>query len=267
MFRHLVLAKPLAILDLETTGTDPQVDRIVEISVLRALPDGSHTHRNRRINPGIPIPGEATAIHGISDADVANEPFFHELAAGLRKFLDGCDLCGFNIKRFDLRVLCAEFRRAARPLDLEGRAVLDPMELFHARERRDLAAAVRFYCGREHTEAHVARSDVLATAEVLDNMLARYTDLPRTVVGLDQHLKKPNAVDAAGKFIRVGGEIRFTFGKYRGEPLDAVAQMDPGYLEWMLAQDFFDDTKDIVKAALRRSGSRARAGMLAGGDR
>jgi DNA polymerase-3 subunit epsilon len=251
MFNYLVLHKPLAILDLETTGTEPQTDRIVEISVLKALPDGRQRHRNQRINPGIPIPAAATDVHGIADADVADEPAFEDIATELRVFLDGCDLCGFNLKRFDLRLLYAEFKRAGQPLSLEGRAILDLMEIFHAREPRDLAAAVRFYCGREHEGAHRAAADTCAAAEVLDAMLARYADLPRTVPGLDQHLKNPNAADSAGHFIRIEGEIRFAFGKYRGQPLAAVARMRPDYLQWMLGQDFFDDTKALVKAALR----------------
>jgi DNA polymerase-3 subunit epsilon len=259
MFKHLVLHKPLAILDLETTCTDPQTARIIEIGILKILPDGRQDHSNQRVNPGIPIPPSATAIHGITDTDVAHEPRFEQIAAGLRTFLEGCDLCGFNLKRFDLRVLHAEFTRAAQILSLEGRAILDPLEIYHARERRDLTAAVRFYCGREHKSAHAASADVLATADVLGAMLGRYADLPRTVAGLDQHLKNPNAVDSAGNFVRVEGEIRFAFGKYRGQPIDAVARMKPDYLQWMLTQDFFDDTKAVVKHALRRVGLHARA--------
>jgi DNA polymerase-3 subunit epsilon len=253
MFKHLVLSKPLAILDLETTGIDAQTDRIVEIGILKVLPDRRQIRRNHRVNPGIPIPPEATAVHGITDANVANEPRFEQLATEIRNFLDGCDLCGFNLKDFDLRFLYCEFNRASQPFSLEGRVFIDPMKIFHARERRDLAAAVRFYCGREHEDAHSASADALATAEVLDAMLARYADLPRTVAGLDQHLKDPNAVDSIGNFIRVKGEIRFAFGKHRGQPLDTVARSKPSYLQWMLAQDFLDDTKALVKDALRRS--------------
>jgi DNA polymerase-3 subunit epsilon len=258
MFKHLVLHKPLAIIDLETTGTDPQTDRIVEISILKALPNGRLEQRNQRVNPGIAIPPEATAIHGIGDADVANEPRFKHLAAELHIFLDGCDLCGFNLKRFDLRVLHVEFTRAAQVLSLESRAIIDPMEIFHARERRDLPAAVRFYCCREHEGAHAASADALATAEVLDAMLGRYTDLPRTVIGLYEHLKNPNAVDSAGNFVRVDGEIRFAFGKHRGQAVDTVARMKPDYLQWMLTQDFFDDTKTLIKDAIHRCRSAVK---------
>jgi DNA polymerase-3 subunit epsilon len=255
MFKNLTLERSLAIFDLETTGTDPQVDRIVEISVLKVSPEGKGEHRTRRLNPGLPIPAEATAVHGITDADVAHEPRFEQVAAGLLAFLDGCDLCGFNVKRFDLRMLYVEFGRAGLRLPLEGRALVDPLEIFHAYERRDLAAAVRFYCSREHIDAHGAAADVLATAEVLDAMVLRYADLPRSVPALHIHFNDPRSVDSAGCFLRVQGEIRFAFGKYRGQPLAAVVRTKPDYLEWMLTQNFFDDTKAVVKAALSQSRS------------
>jgi DNA polymerase-3 subunit epsilon len=253
MFKHLVLQKPLAFIDLETTGIDPQVARIVEISVLIVDPDTRRLHRTYRINPGVPIPPEATAVHGITDADVAQEPRFAQVAADLCAMLDSCDLCGFDLKRFDLRVLHHEFDRAGRPLTLSGRVVIDAMEIFHARERRDLSAAVRFYCGRDHERAHAAAADVTATADVLDAMLARYADLPRTPAGLEQHLKDPKAVDSAGHFIRVEGEVRFAFGKCRGQSLDAVAKIKPDYLHWMLTKDFPDDAKELVRQALHPS--------------
>jgi DNA polymerase-3 subunit epsilon len=258
MFQHLVLHKPLAILDLETTGTAPQTDRILKISILKVTPDGQQNQRTRRVNPGIPIPVEATAIHGIADIDIAKEPRFSQLATSIRSFLNDCDLCGFNLKRFDLRFLIAEFNRASQHFSLLGRAILDPMEIFHAREPRDLTAAIRFYCGREYKGAHTASADVLATAEVLDAMLCLYADLPRTVASLEQHFKKTNVVDSAGNFVRVDGEIRFAFGKHRGQPLDAVARRWPGYLQWMLTQDYFDDTKAIIKDALCRLPLHAR---------
>ena len=254
MFKNLVLDKPLAVIDLETTGTDPKSDRIVEISVLKVMPDGSRVHRVRRLNPGVPIPPAATEVHGITDEDVADEPRFANIADSLLAFLEGCDFCGYNLKKFDLRLLYAEFARAGKSLSLQGRAMVDPLEIFFAYEKRDLAAAVRFYCDREHENGHSAGADVLATAEVLDAMLARYSDLPRTAAGLHQHFKDPNAVDSSGCFVRVAGQVRFAFGKHRGQPLDAVAHAKPDYLEWMLAQDFFEDTKAVVRQALTPNG-------------
>jgi DNA polymerase-3 subunit epsilon len=261
MLRNITLERPLAVLDLETTGTDAQKDRIIEISVLKLLPDGQPQHRTRRLNPGIPIPAAATAIHRITDADVAGEPRFEQVAAGLLAFLDGCDLCGFNLKQFDLRLLYAEFSRAGRTLTLEGRAILDPMEIFHRQEPRDLAAAVRTYLGREHDAGHSAAADVLATALVLDAMLARYPDLPRSVAGLHQHFTDADDVGSDGFFRRVEDTVRFVKGKHRGLSLAAVAIASPDYLEWMLGQDFFPDTKAVVRDAM----ADARAGQMPGG--
>jgi DNA polymerase-3 subunit epsilon len=250
MFKNLKLEKPLAIIDLETTGIDPQSDRIVEMGILKVTPEGRRCQRVLRLNPGIPIPPGATAVHGITDADVEEEPRFADVAADLIDLLDGCDLCGFNLKRFDLRLLHVEFIRAGKLWSLAGRAIVDAMEIFLAYEKRNLAAAVRFYCNREHENPHSAGADVRATAEVLDAMLERYADLPRTTAGLHQHFKDPNAVDSSGYFVQVEGQVRFAFGKYRGQPLDAVARAKPDYLRWMLDQDFFDDTKAIVREAL-----------------
>jgi DNA polymerase III subunit epsilon len=253
VFKNLVLEKPLAIIDLETTGTDTQNDRIVEIGILKVAPDGGRLGRLFRINPGIPIPPAATNVHGITDQDVAEESCFADVATELLALLDGCDLCGFNLKRFDLRLLHAEFGRVRLQLQLTGRAILDVLEIFHTYEKRDLAAAVRFYCGRGHDNAHSAGADVEATAEVLDAMLARYEDLPRSAAELHQHFHDPNAVDSSGSFVRTAGQVHFAFGKHRGQPLDAVARAKPDYLKWMLAQDFFDDTKAVVRQALAAS--------------
>ncbi len=250
MFNNLALNRPLAVIDLETTGTDVKTARVVEVSVLRMEPSGAKEQRTRRLNPGIPIPPEATTVHGIGDGDVAGEPTFAQVAGKLARFLDGCDLCGFNLKRFDLRVLYCEFQRAGVAFDLEGRALVDPMEMFHQLEPRHLAAAVRFYLGRDHEGAHAAADDVLATADVLDAMLGRYPDLPRTPTGLHERFLDACAVDSDGFFTRVEGEVRFKKGKYRGQPLAAVARRDPGYLRWMLGQDFFDDTKAVVAQAV-----------------
>lgn len=252
MFRHLVLTRPLAVIDLETTGINPQTDRIVEISVLRLAPREERVHKTRRINPEMPIPPAATAIHKITDADVAAEPTFAVLARGLLDFLEGCDLCGFNLKKFDLRMLHAEFQRAGMTLPLEDRAIIDPMEIFHAYEKRTLEAAVQFYLAREHAGAHGAEADVLATAEVLDAMLARYGDLPREVASLHRQFGPAGGVDSDNFFTKVESEIRFAKGKHRGQPLDAIAKRDADYLRWMLGKDLFPDTKAVVAAALER---------------
>ncbi len=252
VFKNLLLNRPLAVIDLETTGTDPKTDRIVEIAVLRFFPDGSRDDRCRRVNPGVPIPEAATAIHGITDADVKDKPTFEILVPGLVRFLDGCDLCGFNLKRFDLRVLIAEFDRAGHRFPWQGRKIVDPLEIFHDRERRDLAAAVRFYCGREHEGAHGASADAQATLDILDAMLDRYPDLPRSVDELHDTLRDERAADLDGKFIMIDGQVTFNFGKFKGRHLDQVAQESPDYIEWILGQSFLEDTKELVMEAQHR---------------
>ena len=255
MLANLTLTRPLAVFDLETTGTDPGKDRIVEICVIKFHPDGSQEKKVRRINPTIPIPPEATEVHKITDEDVANEPTFKQLAKGLNDFLAGCDLCGFNLVRFDLRLLRAEFQRVGIDFPLEGRAIIDPMMIFHKYEPRDLSAASLFYLNREHKNAHSAEADVIVTAEILNAMLARYETLPKTPEGMQTLLQPETAVDVEGKFRTVEGEIRLSFGQYRGRALDWVARSDPGFLQWMLSKDFHEDTKRVAREALVRVGN------------
>lgn len=252
MFANIRLTRPLAVFDLETTGTDTKTDRIVEISILRIEPDGSNRIKTVRVNPGIPIPAEVSALHGITDADVADKPPFRSYARAIVQHLDGCDLCGFNIRGYDLPLLIAELRRAGVELPLEERAVVDPLKIFHDRERRDLTGALRFYCQMEHEGAHGAEADVIATVAVLDAQVARYRDLPRTIDGLHATHVDPDAIDFDGKFRRVDGRIVFNFGKYMGQDLDSIAASKPDYLNWILQQDFYDDVKTIVRRALAR---------------
>jgi DNA polymerase III subunit epsilon len=258
VLKNITLTRPLAILDLETTGTDPKECRIVEVSILKLGPDGAQDMRTRRVNPGIPIPESATAIHGITDAMVANCPTFRALAAGLLSFLDGADLCGFNLRRFDLRVLANELKRCGMSLPLAGRHVVDPIRIYHERERRDLSAAVRLYLGREHDGAHGAEADVLATVAILDAQITHYGDLPGTIEELHALQVDPGALDFDGKLRRdEAGWTFFTFGKYEGKCVETLAR-DPrraDYLDWMLSGDFLDDTKDIVRGI--RNAARA----------
>jgi DNA polymerase-3 subunit epsilon len=246
MLENLRLERPLAFLDLESTGTRPQSDRIVEVAVLRHAPDGGALSFHRRLDPGVPIPPAATAVHGLADADVADCLPFAAVADGLARFLGGCDLAGFGIKRFDLPLLVAEFRRAGVDFPVAGRAVLDALQIYHRRERRDLQAAVAFYCGRRHEQAHRASEDVRAAALILDAQLQRYHDLPRTVRELHRQFTE---VDLAGCFRLEGGTPVFCLGRHTGRRLRDVARDDPGYLEWMLSSDFLDDVKELVRRA------------------
>jgi DNA polymerase III subunit epsilon len=265
VLKHLPLTRPLAVLDLETTGTNPKEDRIVEISILVLNSDGSQKeHRTRRVNPTVPIPDEASKVHKIYDEDVKDAPTFKNMARGVADFLAGCDLCGFNLKQFDLRVMVAEFARAGVPFDLEGRAVLDLMEIYHFFERRGLEEAVEFYLGRKHDNAHSAAADVLATTELIDAMLERYRDgdnaLQRDLTDLTRRFSRPVTVDPDGTFTRREGSIVFARTKYRGQPLDDVARRDPDYLNWILRSDFGPEVKRVVREALALASAPAPKG-------
>lgn len=251
--KHLSLQRPLVVFDLETTGTDPTSDRVVEISVLRIEPDGSRRARTRRINPERPIPPQATAIHGIGDEDVRESPTFRQVARSLLEWLEGADLAGFNVLRFDLPLLDREFRECGLDLGLGRRKVVDAMVIFHRKEPRDLTAAVRFFLGREHEEAHGAEADVAATLEVLEAQLERYPDLPANVEELDAWTRpaRANGAAAPAKFRWQDGEWVFAFGKHNGVTLRQVATENAGYLEWILQADFPDDAKKLVEGALR----------------
>jgi len=258
LLKNIQLDRPLAVIDLETTGTDPKIDRIIEVSVLKLLPGGDNDHRTRRVNPGVPIPPEATKIHGISDDDVADCPSFRAIAPSLARFLDGCDLCGFNILGFDLRLLVAEFNRVGLVFPVAGRRIIDACRIFHQREPRDLTAAYRFYCGLHHEGAHGAAADVLATAAILDAQIARYDDLPRTVEELHGVCNDPAALDMSGMFGRdEDGTVIFLKGKYKGRSLYDIAASKPDYIEWMQREDFYDDTKAIAAEALGARVARA----------
>ena len=248
----LQLTRPIVCFDLETTGVDPGTDRIVEISILRVEPDGSRVTRTRRINPGRPIPEGATAVHGIRDEDVADAPSFRQIAKGLAETLEGADLAGFNVARFDIPLLDREFRDSGFDLGLDKRRIVDAMTIFHRMEPRDLSAATRFYLGREHSGAHEAEADVAASFEILEAQLERYDDLPQTVDALDAWLRRipENAADQSGKFVHEDGRVVFNFGKHKGKLLAEVAASAPDYLQWILGSDFPDDAKRFVREAL-----------------
>ena len=237
--------------DTETTGTSPLLDSVVSVAYALVQSNGAVSRASTLVNPGRPIPASATAIHGISDADVTKAPTFAALAKSLLVRLTGADVvAGYNIRRFDLPLLAEEFRRAGVHFDPEALRIVDAQGIFFAREPRDLTAALRFYVGAEHDQAHTAGGDVDATAIVLAAQLDRYADLPNDA-GLLADVsanRDPNALDVEGKFVWRDGAAQITFGKYAGTGLHAL---DRGYLEWMLKQGFGTSTKRIVEAALR----------------
>lgn len=248
----LTMDRPVVFFDLETTGADPATDRVVELSACRLDLDGTVTTRTRRIHPERPIPPEATAVHGITDADVADAPTFRQIARPVLEFFADADLAGFNVARFDAPLLDREMRDAGCDFGLARRRVVDVMVIYKRMEPRDLSAAVRHYLGRDHEHAHAAEADVLATAEVFVAQLSRHPDLPRSVAELDRWCaaRRPGAVDRQGKFVWRGREIVFGFGKYQARPLREVLERDRGYVEWILRSDFPSDAVTVIREAL-----------------
>lgn len=247
-----LLQRPLAIFDIESTGLNKKLDRIIDLAIIRIHPDGSRDEHTFRVNPECPIPSESTAVHGITDADVADAPVFKEVAHQVSELLTGCDLGGFNLIHYDIPMLMEEFTRAEIPFSTEGRRIIDVQRIFHKKEPRDLTAALRFYCGDEHTGAHGALADVDATLRVLEAQFERYTDLPHDLDEIDAlcNPKDPAWADATGKLKWQDGTLTVNFGQKQGLSLRELVLNEPGYLEWILKKDFPDDTKTLVRDAL-----------------
>lgn len=243
----LNLKKPIVFFDLETTGIDVTKDRIVEISLIKVLPSGEEIEKTRRINPGIPIPAEATAVHHISDEDVANEPMFKQIARSLANELTGCDLAGYNSNRFDIPMLDQEFQRAGVKFDFSKARFVDVQTIFHKKEQRTLVAAYRFYCGKELDGAHSANADTRATLEVLKGQLDKYDDLPNDIEELAKFSMQNRNVDFMGRMIyNDKDEEVINFGKYKGQLVREVLTKDPSYYDWIMKGDFAQNTKDCL---------------------
>jgi DNA polymerase-3 subunit epsilon len=254
MLKNLKLERPIAFIDVETTGTNPNSDRVVELSILRIQPDGTEEYKSHRVNPGVPIPADATAIHGITDADVSGLPTFRQYAKSVSDFLEGCDIAGFNVIRFDLPCLETEFSRADVEFSRGGRSLVDPMVIYHQRDPRDLQAAYRKYCGGEMDNAHCAEEDAKAAAQVLDGQLEMHADLPRDVAGLGGlcYFIPENYIDPEGRFVWVDGEAVCNFSRdNKGRWLKDIAIENPGFLTWILERDFSPEVRDMVAKALR----------------
>lgn len=241
----LNLKRPIIFFDLETTGTNVTADRIVEISLIKITPDGQEIERTRRINPGIHIPADATAVHHITDDDVAGCPMFRQVAHSLAEIFEGCDIAGFNSNRFDIPMLDEEFRRAGIKFDFSRARFVDVQTIFHKKEQRTLTAAYRFYCDKELDDAHSANADTRATYEVLMAQLDRYGDLPNDIEALSEFSSQNRNVDLIGRLIRDDkGRIIINFGKYKGREAAETLRRDPGYYSWILQGDFPQNTKD-----------------------
>lgn len=242
---ELNLTRPIVFFDLETTGTSVTHDRIVEISLIKVNPDGTEFERTRRVNPTIPIPAEATAVHHITDADVANEPTFKQIARSLAEIFSGADIAGFNSNRFDIPLLLEEFHRAGIALDISSTRFVDVQTIFHKKEQRTLSAAYRFYCGKELEDAHSAAADTRATLEVLKAQLDRYDDLKNDIRELAEYSSHSTNVDFAGRLVYDDKHREvINFGKYKGQLAEDVLRRDTGYYGWVMQGDFPQNTKD-----------------------
>lgn len=244
---NLKLVRPLCIFDLETTGTNVTKDRIVEICIHKVHPDGHSETHTWRVNPTIPIPEGASAIHGIYDQDVAQQPTFKEIARKVQDLISGSDLAGYNSNKFDIPVLAEEFLRADINFEMDKRRAVDVQNIFHRMEQRTLSAAYKFYCGKSLENAHSAEADVIATYEVLEAQIAKYDELQPDVPFLAEFSNRQRVADFAG-FIAYDDQDQeiFTFGKYKGKKVTEVLQQNPGYASWIIDADFPLYTKKVI---------------------
>jgi len=248
----LTLRAPIAFIDTETTGVNPQQDRIIEIGIIKIHPDGREEFLSSLINPGIPIPPDAIKIHGITDADIAGKPSFREFAPKLFEFIKDCDLGGFEIKRFDLPLLETEFQRAGILYSRKEKLIVDVLTIYHEFEPRNLSAAYKKYCNKELEGAHRSEVDVRATVDVFKSQLEQHEKLPKDILGLHEfcNRKDPNWVDSDGKFIWVGDTIVINFSKHKGRTLEDMGKNEIGFLNWIISNDFSLEVKEITKNAL-----------------
>ena len=247
---NLSLERPLAIFDLETTGTNITSDRIVEIAIIKVQPDGTEENYCKRVNPEMPIPAVVSEIHGIYDKDIQDAPTFKELANEIVAFIGDADLAGYNSNKFDIPVLAEELMRAGSDFDISKRRFVDVQNIFHKMEQRTLAAAYLFYCNKTIENAHNALYDAKATWDVLKAQIERYPDIKNDVTYLSDFSKAGNynLLDFAGRLaIDDKGEAIYNFGKHKGRTIKQVAQIEPGYYGWMLDADFPLYTKQCLR--------------------
>ena len=249
----LVLERPLVFFDIESTGTNPYRDRIVEIAVIKVMPDGTRQEVVRRINPSMPIPAGASAVHGIYDDDVKDAPTFDVVAQNLYNYLENCDLAGYNIVKFDVPMLQEEFKRCGLTLSMQNRKLIDVFNIFCRLYPRNLTAAYKFFCGGNLEDAHSALADTDATVAVLLGQLAKHPELPREMAGLAEFSAARDAdfIDSEGRLKFSGDEAVINFGKNSGRRLKDLAIEDPGFLRWMLRSDFSEEVKSVIQKALQ----------------
>lgn len=245
----LNLVRPICFFDLETTGINIAKDRIVEIAIHKLFPDGTEKTMTYRVNPTVPIPAEATAVHGITDEMVANEPTFEQLAHEIYNIMKDSDLAGFNSNRFDIPLLAEEMLRAGVDFDMGNRNAIDVQNIFHKMEQRTLVAAYKFYCDKDLTDAHSAQADTIATYEVFKGQLERYPELGTDMKAIADFSTYRKPVDFAGMLaFNEYGEECFNFGKHKGKRIEDVFEKEPGYYSWIQNADFPLYTKKVLTA-------------------
>lgn len=244
---ELNLKNPIVFFDLETTGTNILKDRIVEISIVKVMPDHSEIKRTYRVNPEMHIPEESSAVHGIFDSDVSDKPTFKMIARTIADMFVGADIAGFNSNKFDVPLLAEEFLRAGVDINLAKHRFVDVQTIFHKMEQRTLVAAYKFYCGKDLTDAHSALADTEATYEVLKAQLDYYPELKNDIDFLSSFSTHNKNVDLAGRIIynNEGHEV-FNFGKYKGLEVESVFRKEPGYYNWMMQGEFAANTKQVI---------------------
>ena len=249
----LQLTRPIAFIDLETTGVTVSTDRIVEIAIVKISPDGTKVVKRKLVNPLMPIPAGSTAVHGISDEMVKEAPSFKQIANEVKQFLESCDLGGYNSNRFDIPMLIEEFLRAGIEFSIEGIKLVDVQKVFHMMEQRTLTAAYKFYCNKQLEDAHTAEADATATWEVLEAQLEKYPNLGNTVASIVKFTGEDQIVDFARRFVIENGVEVFNFGKHKGKPVTQVLKEEPQYYDWMMKGDFALHTKQKLTEILNRS--------------
>ena len=251
---QLNLNKPICFFDLETTGINISKDRVVEISILKVHPDGRKESKTWRVNPEMKIPAEVTAIHGITDADVADKPTFKELSKEIYNMIKDSDLGGFNSNRFDIPLLAEELLRSEVDFDMKGRVSVDVQTIYHKMEQRTLSAAYKFYCDKNLDDAHSAEADTNATFEVLKKQIEKYDVLENDMKFLSEFSSRRKFADFAGFIIfNKAGEECFSFGKHKNKKVLDVLEQEPGYFGWLLNADFPLYTKKVLTAIKLRA--------------
>ena len=249
----LQISSPLAVIDLETTGIDLATDKIVEIAIVKLMPDGTTQKKRKIINPQKPIPQASSNVHGITDEMVKDAPTFKQAANEIKQFLAGCDLGGYNSNRFDIPMLVEEFLRSGLEFSMEGRKLVDVQKIFHSMEQRTLSAAYKFYCNKILENAHSAEADAHATLEILHAQVLRYPQLGLTIETIINCIGEDDCVDFARRMIMVNGIETFNFGKHKGKAVVDVLKAEPQYYDWMMKGDFSLNTKQKLTDIFNRT--------------